>query len=304
MAMATSTAEAVASWPSFTSIALSSPSPYVVRIELCHGRHNSMTRAFWDELTTACTLITQSLSLIRVVLVTGRGDIFSAGLDLVEHASLFGPQPSSLPSSSLSTSPSSSPPPDISRATLSTLSTIERYQRAFTSLEQLPQPVLALVHGACIGGGIDLAVACDVRLATTAASFCVKEVDVGMAADVGTLQRLGKVVGNGSEVRRWCYTGCRVTADEAAEVGLVSRPLLKGKEEGWSALLSMAQLIAAKSPVAILGTKRALLHARDHSVREGLEMLALWNAVHLHSDDVQRSMQAVMTKTKPLYANL
>ena len=294
---ATTAAAVVASWPSFTSIAVSSPSPHLVHIELCHGRHNLLNAAFWDELTAACHLIAHSLSLIRVVLVTGRGDIFSAGLDLIDHTPLLAPPPSPSPSPS-------TPHPDISRVTLDRLSSIERYQRAFTSLEQLPQPVLALVHGAAIGGAIDLLTACDVRLATTSASFCVKEVDIGIAADVGTLQRLGKVVGSASEVRRWSYTACRVTAEEAAEVGLVSRPLLKAKEEGWQALLSMGRLIAAKSPVAIVGTKRALLHARDHSVREGLQMVALWNAAHLQGEDVQRSLQAAATKTTPIYANL
>ena len=112
------------------------------------------------------------------------------------------------------------------------------------------------------------------------------------------------MVGSHSAVREWCYTATTVKAAEAAEVGLVSRPLYRGKEEGWKALLAMASVIAAKSPVAMVGTKRALLHARDHSVREGLEWVAQWNSTHLLSQDLQRSGEAQRTRSQPLYSNL
>ena len=312
-----STAAVVAGWPSYSSLVLTSPGPYLVHIELSHGRHNSMTRAFWSELQAACSLIAQHVAVIRVVLLTGKGDIFSAGLDVVDHADLFASASSSSSTSSAlysasSSSPSPSPSPssvsappiDISRGVLQRLAMIEHYQRAFTALELLPQPVLALVHGAAVGGAVDLLTACDVRLATSTASFSVKEVDLGLCADVGTLQRLGKVVGCESAVREWAFTARTVGAEEAAAVGLVSRPLHSGKADGWKALRAMGEAIAAKSPVAVLGTKRALLHARDHSVAEGLAFVAQWNAVHLQSDDVRRAMHAQRTRTAPLYANL
>ena len=282
----------VGDWPAFSSLSISSPLPHILHIELCGGKANTMTRAFWTELPTVCQLIAQHCSAIRVVLLTGRGSIFSAGLDLAEHGDLL--QPSS----------GQSPSADLARLALSKLSTIRRYQQSFVALESLPQPVLALVHGAAVGGAVDLLTAACVRLATTAASLSVKEVDIGMAADVGTLQRISHCIGSSSTVRDWCYTGRTVAADEAAMAGFFSQPLCKDREEGWKRLLQLGQLIASKSPIAVLGTKRALLWARDHSVADGLEWMSVWNMSMLNSEDIQRSMQAARRKQLPMYSNL
>ena len=284
----------VSSWPHFTSLAVTTPSPHIVHIELCGGKANTMTKAFWSEMSSVCQLITQHASVIRVVLVTGRGALFSAGLDLQDHSDLLLPSASAPPAQA-----------DVARLALSKLSTIRRYQQSLSALESLPQPVLALVHGAAVGGAVDLLTAACVRLATRTASIAVKEVDIGMAADVGTLQRLSHCMGSSSAVREWCYTGRTVAADEAASCGFFSQPLCADKEDGWKRLLHLGQHIASKSPIAVLGTKRALLYARDHSVADGLEWISLWNLSMVQgSEDIQRSLQAARRKQQPIYSNL
>jgi delta(3,5)-delta(2,4)-dienoyl-CoA isomerase len=264
----------LSSWPALSSLSLSSPSPYVLHVELCHGRVNSMTRLFWQELRDVCERITEHVSRIRVVLLSGRGDVFSAGLDLRDHSDLFLPPPAAA---------------EPSRLALQRLRLISRYQQSISAVERLPQPVICFLHGPAIGGAVDLLTATDIRIATSSFSLSVKEVDLGLAADVGTLQRLGRLVGNASAVHDWALTARTVSAEEAARVGLVSGPLSAGREEGWRRAVQLAQLIAAKSPVAVLGTKRFLLQARDHSVQDGLEAVALWNMTMLQSEDVRRS---------------
>ena len=150
---------------------------------------------------------------------------------------------------------------------------------------------------------MDLVTAADIRLASELAWFSVKEVDVGMAADVGTLQRLPRVVGNASLVREWCYTGRKVTAAEALAAGLVSR-VLPTNEALLAESLALAIQIASKSPLAIAGTKVNLLYARDHSIKDGLDYVAQWNAAALQSEDVGRAMEASMSKQTPIYSNL
>jgi enoyl-CoA hydratase/carnithine racemase len=136
--------------------------------------------------------------------------------------------------------------------------------------------VIAAVHGACIGAGVDLITACDIRYCTQDAYFSVKEVDLGLAADLGSLQRLVKIIGNQGQVSEWCLTGRPVDSQEAQRSGLVGR-VFSGREELIKASEELAQLIASKSPVAVCGTKMALVHARDHSVTEGLDYIATWN---------------------------
>ena len=281
----------LASWPTFSSVAVTSPSPHILHIELCGGKANTMTRLFWRELHSACQLLSEHASIVRVVLLTGRGAIFSAGLDLSDHAELLLPAPTEQAI-------------DAARLALSRLATIRRYQQSFSALESLPQPVLALVHGAAVGGAVDLLTCACVRLATRSASLAVKEVDIGMAADVGTLQRLGHCIGSSSVAREWCYTTRTVCAEEAASAGFFSQPLCGDKEEGWTRLLQLGQQIACKSPIAVLGTKRALLYARDHSVADGLEWMSVYNASQLGTRDIEQSLQAARRKQQPIYSNL
>ena len=131
----------------------------------------------------------------------------------------------------------------------------------------------------------------------------VKEVDIGLAADIGTLQRLPKIVGNHSLVRELAYTARKFTSDEAADMGLMSR-VLPDKMAAVDAALSLAKVIASKSPVAVYGTKHNLLYARDHSVEDGLEYAAAWNMSMIQTEDVVASVQAMLTKDKPSFSKL
>lgn len=164
-------------------------------------------------------------------------------------------------------------------------------QDTLTSLERCRKPVLAAIHGACVGGGIDLICAADMRYCASDAYFSIKEIDIGMVADVGTLQRLPKLIGSQGLVRELAYTGRRMEAAEAREVGLVNR-VFDSREALQAGVREIAASIASKSPLSIRGTKEMLNYARDHSVTDGLNHVATWNAGMLVSEDLTKAMMA------------
>ena len=172
-------------------------------------------------------------------------------------------------------------------------------QDTLSSLERCRKPVLAAIHGDCIGGGVDLVVCADMRYASSDASFCVKEIDIGMVADVGTLQRLPKLVGQGI-TRELTYTGRKLGAAEAQQIGLVNR-VFDSREALYAGVREIAASIAAKSPLSIRGSKEMLNYARDHSVADGLNYVATWNAAMLQSDDLTAAMMAGMSKQAPQF---
>ncbi len=180
---------------------------------------------------------------------------------------------------------------------------VKRYQEGFTAIERCPKPVIAAVHGACIGGGVDMICAADVRLASSDAYFCVKEVAIGIAADVGTLQRLPRVVGNDSWVREACFTARNIPAHEAATQGLLSR-VYTDKKAMMAGALETAQAIAAHSPVAVQGTKVNLNFSRGRTVSDGLEFQSAWNAAMLQTQDMGESMTAAMTGKPARFSKL
>merc|ERR1711894_536385 len=180
---------------------------------------------------------------------------------------------------------------------------IMKYQESFNILETCTKPVIAAVHSGCVGGGIDMITACDIRYCTSDAWFQVKEVDIGLAADVGTLQRLPKVVGNDSLARELCYTARKMAAEEAFRFGLVSR-IFNSKEDMVKGAVQLAVDIAAKSPVAVQGSKANLIYSRDHTVAEGLDYVATWNMAMLQSEDLPKAAIASMQKEKPTFSKL
>ena len=175
-------------------------------------------------------------------------------------------------------------------------------QETLTTLEKVRFPVIAAIQGACVGGGLDLIAACDIRLASQDAYFRIEEINIGMMADIGSLQRLPKLMPEGV-VRELAYTGTKLTVDRAERLGMINA-VLPDAEAVVTAALDMAKRIATKAPLAISGSKAALNHARDHTVAEGLEWIAVMQGSLWSPADVMAAIQARMTRTEGEFAPL
>lgn len=245
---------------------------------------NAMTPEFWTDLPRIVAELDAD-PLVRVIVLSGRGKHFSGGMDLSAFQGIMALAQA-----------------EPARGAYALRDLILRYQAALTSLETARVPVIAAIQGVCLGGGIDLITACDIRLAAKDASFGIEEINIGMAADVGTLQRLPKLMAPGI-VRELAYTGRRFTAEEALAWGVVNS-LHADSTAALDAAMAMARDISAKSPLAIAGTKRSLTFARDHTVAEGLDQIATWNAGMLRAEDLMAAIQAKMAKGQASFANL
>jgi enoyl-CoA hydratase len=175
-------------------------------------------------------------------------------------------------------------------------------QWSFTALEKARVPVIAAVQGGVIGGAVDLVTACDLRYASADAFFCVQEINIGMTADVGTLQRLGKVIPEGV-ARELAYTGRRMPAQRAYEVGLVQE-VYADHDSLVQGALDTAREIASKSPLAIWGTKVAMNYARDHGVDDALDQIATWQAGMFQPADMMEAFAAKAEKRTPDFPDL
>ena len=220
---------------------------------------NSMIREFWNELPRLVDELDAS-GEVRAMVLSSTGRHFCAGMDL---AVLSGGD-SSIAGDGAETG----------RIRGRLFQNVLLLQDSFTAFERARFPVLAAIQGGCIGGAVDMVSAADMRYATDDAFFVVQEINIGMTADVGTLQRLPKIIPDGI-ARELAYTGRRMSAKEAQEVGLVNR-VFAGHDEMVDAVLGIAGEIASKSPLAIWGTKEMLLYSRDHSVADGLRHIAAW----------------------------
>ncbi|MFP5485395.1 MAG: crotonase/enoyl-CoA hydratase family protein [Gammaproteobacteria bacterium] len=243
---------------------------------------NAMNATMWQEIRQAFQWV-DTTPEARVAVLQGEGKLFTAGIDLQMMMGL-GPQIQN----------------DCDGRTREALRrVILDLQDTLTSLERCRKPVLAAIHGGCIGGGIDLVTCADMRYASSDAYFTIKEIDIGMTADVGTLQRLPKLVGEGI-VRELAYTGRRFDAQEAKEMGLVNR-VFESREALYAGVHEIAATIAAKSPLSIRGTKEMITYARDHSVADSLNYIATWNAAMLMSQDLTEAMMSSMAKKAPTF---
>ena len=196
---------------------------------------------------------------------------------------------------------------EIGRRTFKLKHLIAEYQSAFTIMEHCPQPVICSIQGPCIGGGVDMVLAADIRIASKQAWFSIKEVDIGLAADVGTLQRIEKLTGNSSLVRELAYTARNFSADEALSFGMISK-VLNTQQELDEYAINLATQISSKSPIGIMGTKFNLNYSRDHTINDSLDHMSTWSSIYIQSDDVESTIKQSLNKTKQLqtvkYKNL
>src|SRR5438132_9446696 len=179
------------------------------------------------------------------------------------------------------------------------LKDLKRMQGAVNAVADCPKPVIAAVHGYCIGGGIDLISACDIRVASADAVFSVRETKIAIVADLGTLQRLPGILARG-HVAELAFTGKDITADRAHEIGLVN-DVLPDVESLHKAALDLAGEIAANSPLAVQGTKAVLRAGEGRSVEEALDYVAVWNSAFLGSNDLVEAMTAFLQKRPPTF---
>ncbi|CAH8348456.1 unnamed protein product [Eruca vesicaria subsp. sativa] len=262
-------------------------SPSVFHLILNRPSHlNALSLDFFSELPVALSSLDQNPD-VSVIILSAAGKHFCSGIDL----------------SSLSTiSTQSSSGTDRGRSSEALRRRIKSMQAAITAVEMCRKPVIAAVHGACIGGGVDLVTACDVRYCSEEAFFSVKEVDLAIVADLGTLQRLPRIVGYANAMEL-ALTGRRFSGCEAKDIGLVSR-VFGSKLELDKGVMIIAEGIAAKSPLAVTGTKAVLLRSREMSVEQGLDYVATWNSGMLISEDLNEAVSAQMMKRQPRFSKL
>jgi enoyl-CoA hydratase len=243
---------------------------------------NALNQTAWDEITEVFEYLDENVDVRVVVLEGGESKNFCAGIDL-----------------SLLMSVSQNHTKCEGRKREKLRKNVLKLQAPINAIENCSKPVLVAIHGGCIGGGIDLVCGCDMRYCTDDAYFTIKEIDMGMVADLGTLQRLPKLIGEGM-VREMAYTGRNVDGREAERIGIVNRSF-SDKSTMMEEVMKIAETIAQKSPLSIRGTKHILLHTRDHSVADGLNYMATWNAAMLLSADLQEAFEAKMGKRDGIF---
>lgn len=245
--------------------------------------YNSMTIKFWQELIDVFNEINDSGA--RVTIINGNGKHFTSGLDLKDFAQI-----------------GISRGDDIGRRAEYLRRLILDMQESFNTIEKARIPVIASIHGACIGGGIDLISACDIRFATIDSFYSIHEINIGMAADVGSLQRLPKLMPEGL-VKEFAYTGRRFTGLEGKEFGLIN-DVFKDKVSLEEHVWKIANQIITKSPIALAGTKEILTFSRDHSVQDGLKYAATWNSAMLQSKDFTLAVKSQLEKKEAIFDDL
>ncbi|MFT6599170.1 MAG: enoyl-CoA hydratase [Alloalcanivorax sp.] len=250
---------------------------HVARITLDRpDRLNAMNADFWNELPAAVRALDASGD-VRAIVIDANGKHFTAGLDL----GMFGAPPD---------------PADVTARVQKAARfrhNTALMQQTFSALEDCRVPVIAALHGGCIGGGVDLISACDLRYASRDAYLTVYEINVGLTADVGTFPRLCKLLPEGI-VRELAYTGRRMGAEEGERRGLFNE-ILDSKEAALERALEVAKDIAGKSPLAVHGCKRMITYARDHNTADSLDYVVTWNAGMLHSEEVMAAVTAGKT---------
>lgn len=271
---------------------MNQPTFSTLKLSLAHGiaeihlnrpdKSNAMNEAMWQEIRQAFEWV-DAAATARVAILSGEGKNFCAGIDLTMLGSIqqrIADQ-------------------DGARSREALRRLILDLQDCLSSIERCRKPVLAAIHGACVGGALDMVTCCDMRYATTDAIFSIKEIDLAMVADVGTLQRLPHLIGAGV-MRELAYTGRHIGAEEAKTLGLVNQTFASNDALS-AAAHALAQSIAEKSPLATRGLKEVMNYSRDHSVADGLNFAATWNAALLLSGDLNECIAAQCEHRPPQF---
>lgn len=273
----------------FETLAVTRPDPsagvYEVRLNR-PAQRNALSPAAFAEIPRAMSLLDRAPSA-RAVVLSAAGPHFCAGIELGG------------PGDPLSAASASADPV---AAAEGLRRTILDMQATLMAIEWCRKPIVAVVHGACVGGGVDLVAACDIRCCSRDASFVLKEVDMAIVADLGALQRLPRIVGYGNAADL-ALTGRKITAMEAKEMGLVTR-VFDSKQDLDAGVAKIAKEIADKSAWAVIGTKAVLLRSRDATIEQGLEHVATWNAGMMRSNDLKEAIRAFLEKRKPVFSKL
>ena len=246
-------------------------------------KRNALGPAFWSDLPRFMEHLDGDDD-VRCIVICAAGPHFSVGLDLTSFGSMGSPGADAA----------------TARANRATFESILRMQASVSSVAECRKPVVAAVHGYCIGGGVDLIAACDVRLAADDAVFSVRETKMAIVADLGSLQRLPRLIGAG-HVAELALTGKDIDAERAKAIGLVNDVYAGGADGVRKAALDLAAEIAANSPLAVQGTKAVLAANDGRTVAEGLEYVAWWNSLYLRSDDLREAMAAFFEKRPPRF---
>ncbi|MED5407062.1 MAG: crotonase/enoyl-CoA hydratase family protein [Pseudomonadota bacterium] len=252
-------------------------------------KRNSMIPAFWDELPRIVRDIDHNVRA-RVIVISSTGPHFSAGLDIGTFLK---------DNSGEATGAKAG---DVLGVRAALLKKIQYMQETFSSLEDCRIPVIAAIQGGCIGGGVDLVTACDMRYATADAFFTIFEINIGMTADVGTFPRLTRLIPEGL-VRELAYTGRRMGSEEARKCGLLNR-VYPDQETMLAEVMVVAAEIASKAPTAVFGSKRVINYSRDHATADVLDYIRVWNAAMLQPEEIIEAMAANAQKRPGEFAEL
>lgn len=261
----------------------------VAHVRLCRpDAYNTMVPEFWTELPELVRDLDRPGD-VRAIVISSTGKHFSAGMDL----SVFTGGGGLLGDPGVT---------ETGRQRAHLWQAVQTLQDSFTALEQVRVPVLVAVQGGCIGGAVDMVCAADMRYASADAFFCIQELNIGMTADVGTLQRLPKLIPDGV-ARELAFTGDRMPAARAREVGLVNE-VFDDHESLVAGVLEVAGRIASKSPLAVWGTKEMINYTRDHTVADSLKYMAGWQSGMFQPADMMESFAAKSEGRDPSYEGL
>lgn len=274
---------------------VSTPQPFVAQVELSREKKlNSFTEAMFHELGAVFEKLSQNPD-VRAVILTAAGErAFTSGLDVAAASEgLIGGGDGSEADSSQ----------DVARKAFALRRHILELQHSITQIEKCAKPVICVLFGISYGAAIDIAASCDIRVAAQGTRFAVKEVDIGLAADLGTLTRLPHCNVPMSWVKDVCLTARDFDANEALRVGFVSG-VFDTKATALQRAQDLAKLIAAKSPVAVQTTKAVVNYSRDHSILDGLDQISLWNAAMLQTSDLKSALMAGLQRRTPTFEKL